>query len=42
MANITFTEGSGLAKLRRMHIAAGHKADDHEQKQTNNTMSMGW
>ena len=31
-----------LAKLRRMHIAAGHKADDHEQKQTNNTMSMGW
>lgn len=31
-----------LAKLRRMRIAAGHKADDHEQEQTNNTMSMGW
>ena len=29
-----------LAKLRRMRMAAGHKADDHEQ--TNNTMSMGW
>ena len=29
-----------LAKLRRMCIAAGHRADDHEQ--TNNTMSMGW
>ena len=25
----------------RMRIAAGHKADDHEQEQTNNTMSMG-
>ncbi len=31
-----------LAKLRRMRIAAGHKADDHEQEQTNTTMSMGW
>ena len=31
-----------LAKLRRMRIAAGHKADDHEQEQTNSTMSMGW
>ena len=31
-----------LAKLRRMRMAAGHKADDHEQEQTNNTMSMGW
>ena len=31
-----------LAKLRRMRIAAGHKEDDHEQEQTNNTMSMGW
>ena len=31
-----------LAKLRRMRIAAGHKADDHEQEQTNNTMSMSW
>ena len=31
-----------LAKLRRMRMAAGHKADDHEQKQTINTMSMGW
>jgi len=25
-----------------MRMAAGHKADDHEQEQTNNTMSMGW
>ena len=31
-----------LAKLRRMRMAAGHKADDHEQEQTNSTMSMGW
>ncbi len=31
-----------LAKLRRMRIAAGHKADDHEQEQTSSTMSMGW
>lgn len=31
-----------LAKLRRMRIAAGHKADDHEQEQTNSTMSVGW
>ena len=31
-----------LAKLRRMRIAAGHKADDHEQDRMNNTMSMGW
>ena len=31
-----------LAKLRRMRMAAGHKADDHEQEQTINTMSMGW
>ena len=31
-----------LAKLRRMRMAAGHKADDHEQEQTNNTMSMSW
>ena len=31
-----------FAKLRRMRIAAGHKADGHEQGQTNNTMSMGW
>ena len=31
-----------LAKLRRMRIAAGHKADDHEQEQTSGTMSMGW
>ena len=31
-----------LAKLCRMRMAAGHKADDHEQEQTNNTMSMGW
>ena len=31
-----------LAKLRRMRIAAGHKADDHEQEQTSITMSMGW
>ena len=23
-------------------MAAGHKADDHEQGQTNSTMSMGW
>ena len=31
-----------LAKLRRMRIAAGHKADDHEQEQSSSTMSMGW
>ena len=31
-----------LAKLRRMHMAAGHKADDHEQEQSSSTMSMGW
>ena len=31
-----------LAKLRRMRMAAGHKADDHEQEQTSSTMSMGW
>ena len=31
-----------LAKLRRMRIAAGHKAGDHEQEQTSSTMSMGW
>ena len=31
-----------LAKLRRMRMAAGHKADDHEQEQTSGTMSMGW
>ena len=31
-----------LAKLRRMRIPAGHKADDHEQEQTSSTMSMGW
>ena len=31
-----------LAKLRRMRIAAGHRADDHEQEQTSSTMSMGW
>ena len=31
-----------LAKLRRMRIAAGHKADDHEKKQASSTMSMGW
>ena len=31
-----------LAKLRRMRIAAGHKAGDHEQEQTSITMSMGW
>ena len=31
-----------LAKLRRMRIAAGHKADDHEQEQTSGTMSMSW
>ena len=31
-----------LAKLQRMRMAAGHKADDHEQEQTNNPMSMGW
>ena len=31
-----------LAKLRRMRMAAGHKADDHEQDRMNNTMSMGW
>ena len=31
-----------LAKLRRMRIAAGHKAGDHEQEQTSGTMSMGW
>ena len=31
-----------LAKLRRMRMAAGHKADEHEQEQTNSTMSMGW
>ena len=30
-----------LAKLRRMRMAAGHKADDHEQEQSS-TMSMGW
>ena len=29
-----------LAKLRRMRMAAGHKADDHEQ--TSSTMSMSW
>lgn len=31
-----------LAKLRRMRMAAGHKAADHEQEQTSSTMSMGW
>ena len=31
-----------LAKLRRMRMAAGHKADDHEQEQRSSTMSMGW
>ena len=31
-----------LAKLRRMRIAAGHRADDHEQEQTSSTMSVGW
>ena len=31
-----------LAKLRRMRMAAGHKTDNHEQEQTNNTMSMSW
>ena len=31
-----------LAKLRRMRMAAGHKADDHEQEQTSSTMSFGW
>ena len=31
-----------LAKLRRVRMAAGHKADDHEQEQTSSTMSMGW
>ena len=31
-----------LSKLRRMRIAAGHKADDHEQEQISSTMSMGW
>ena len=31
-----------LAKLRRMRMAAGHKADDHEQEQANSAMSMGW
>lgn len=31
-----------LTRLRRMRMAAGHKADDHEQEQTDNAMSMGW
>ena len=31
-----------LAKLRRMRMAAGHKADDHEQEQRSSTMSMSW
>ena len=31
-----------LAKLRRIRMAAGHKADDHEQEQSSSTMSMGW
>ena len=31
-----------LAKEQAKKIAMGHKADDHEQEQTNSTMSMGW
>ena len=39
--------GDGMVRKRddgrwEGRIVVGHKADDHEQKQTNNTMSMGW